>query len=188
MTEHLLTALRDTLEEAATQGVAEVERSRAPQWHKSAEKGRIRRALEPHRPLRKRIVLEAEVHEGSVPIDPMDIGLAIKGGRGTVWRGADGRLRAVRHGVGGRGELALGSGQLRSLAERLPKLAPCPDGLPYAFSAAAPPECDRGVRRGRGCDGARGSGPAASLALSHSGSCRSVSSGGSRGGPRRWAV
>lgn len=66
----------------AAQEITEVERSGAPQRHKSDKKrksrrNRSRRTLEPHKVRRKRVVLEADVHDGEVITDPEEIGGAM---------------------------------------------------------------------------------------------------------------
>lgn len=69
--------LRAALTQAAEADLAAVEKSGAPAWHKSTKSRRIRRTMEPFRPKRKRLVLEAISRNGEVLMTPEAVGSAI---------------------------------------------------------------------------------------------------------------
>lgn len=119
-----------------------MKRSQAAMWHNSAKKRKVRRALEPFRPRRKRVVLEAVRREGEPIHDPAKIGQTFADEWGSPFAEVEADEEQAAYFeqfvVGSDDELdrRWSPGGLRGIAQRLPKSVLELDGLPYAFSAS----------------------------------------------------
>lgn len=60
--------LQHSLDEAITRGIAAIERSGMPDLHKAAKRRKLRLRLEPYRPRRKRLTLQALYDEYGAPV------------------------------------------------------------------------------------------------------------------------
>lgn len=136
--------LHHSLDEATTRDIAEIERSAMPDIHKAAKRRKLRLRLEPYRPRRTCLTLQALYDETGTPVaDETAIGDLIA----DVWSPVFARREVDQEHMpyflsfvpldAGLTSWTWPRGQVASVASRMPPSAPGPDGLPYSFWAHA---------------------------------------------------
>lgn len=120
-----------------------------PDLHKTAKRRKLRLRLEPYRPRRKRLTMQALYDaEGTPVVDEASIGDLIA----RVWEPVFARREVdqehMQHFLSfvpsdaGRTAWTWPRGQVATVASRMPSSAPGPDGLPYSFWANAGPSAE----------------------------------------------
>lgn len=135
---------QDALDSAVTLEINELERSKQPELQKAPKRQRLKVRMEPYRVRRKRLALDGVYNEdGEALTDPKTVSAAIVAEWAPAFmaRATDAEdmrwfLNFAPHGAGST-DWTWPHGKLRSVAAHMPKSAPGPDGLTYAFWSCA---------------------------------------------------
>lgn len=134
--------LQTSLDASVTREIVALERSEALDLHKASKRRRLRLRMEPYRPSRRRVSLDAIYSDdGAILSDPRQIGDAIKEAWAPVFTAApiadehmECFLQFIPEGAG-RTQWAWPRGTLRDIASKMPPSAPGLDGLPRRRSS-----------------------------------------------------